>query len=128
MVYYIHRRKAPTPSAIQRTEVHTMNAIILNAASIEAIRTFTDVSIEATGAKESAAAALISQGVTADMLKAPAKGESRELYDGIKVAIVSGFSEEARTLLLAKISELTEEQIYVRKFKTSSTEIVLKVR
>ena len=41
-----------------------MNTIILSAASIEAIRTYTDVSIEATGAKESAAAALISQGVT----------------------------------------------------------------
>tara|TARA_R110000823_G_scaffold189881_1_gene321625 strand:- start:352 stop:885 length:534 start_codon:yes stop_codon:yes gene_type:complete len=92
-----------------------MNTIILSAASIEAIRTYTDVSIEATGAKESAAAALISQGVTADMLKAPAKGESRELYDGVKAAIVSGFSEEARALLLAKISELTEEQIYGRR-------------
>ena len=93
-----------------------MNAIILNAASIEAIRTYTDVSIEATGAKESAAAALISQGVTADMLKAPAKGEPRELYDGIKAAIVSGFSEEVRSLLLAKTAELIDTRKLVKKY------------
>tara|TARA_R110000796_G_scaffold247794_1_gene373770 strand:+ start:132 stop:656 length:525 start_codon:yes stop_codon:yes gene_type:complete len=93
-----------------------MNAIILNAASIEAIRTYTDVSIEATGAKESAAAALISQGITADMLKAPAKGESRELYDGIKAAIVSGFSEEVRSLLLAKTAELIDTRKLVKKY------------
>ena len=66
--------------------------------------------------KQSAAAALISQGITADMLKAPAKGESRELYDGIKAAIVSGFSEEVRSLLLAKTAELIDTRKLVKKY------------
>jgi hypothetical protein len=54
--------------------------------------------------------ALRSEGITSDMLKAPAKGADSAFYDSFKAAVVAGFDATKRKLLAAPTKGMSEAQ------------------
>ena len=82
----------------------------LSESSITAIGQWSGVTVKADKAKTKAVDALHADGVTADMLVAPAKGESFTLYDTVKVSIVLGFTTAIQALLKKETKGLSETQ------------------
>lgn len=82
----------------------------LSTATVEAIGAWSGQSVKTDKAKTKAIDALHADGVTADMLVAPAKGESFTLYDTVKVSIVLGFTASVQALLKKDTKTLSESQ------------------
>jgi hypothetical protein len=82
----------------------------LSTATISAIGAWSGKSREADNAKVKAVDALYADGVTADMLKAPEKGESTVLFDSVKVSIVMGFTTAVQALLKKDTKGLNDAQ------------------
>lgn len=82
----------------------------LSSATIEAIGAWSGKTIAADKAKTKAVDSLHADGVTADMLEAPAKGESTVLFDSVKVGIVLGFTAANQALLKKDTKTLSEQQ------------------
>ena len=82
----------------------------LSTASVEAVGKWSGKSREADNAKIKAVDSLQADGVTSDMLRAPAKGESTVLFDSVKVSIVLGFTTAIQTLLTKDTKSLSETQ------------------
>lgn len=87
-----------------------MSTIKLNKASIDAIRSYTDVSVKANNALGVVVEALTKQGVKPDMLRAPEKGADRTLYTSVQDAIKLGFSADVQELLQKKPATLSEAE------------------
>ena len=87
-----------------------MATIKLNKASIDAIRSYTDVSVKASNALGTVVAALNKQSVKPEMLKAPEKGADRTLYTSVQEAIKLGFATEVQELLQKKPATLSEAE------------------
>jgi len=82
----------------------------LSSATIDAIGSWSGQTIKADKAKTKAIDSLHADGVTAEMLEAPAKGESTVLFDSVKVSIVMGFTATIQTLLKKDTKTLSEQQ------------------
>jgi hypothetical protein len=82
----------------------------LSTATISAIGAWSGKSREADNAKVKAIDSLHADGVTADMLKAPEKGESTVLFDSVKVSIVMGFTTAVQALLKKDTKGLNDAQ------------------
>lgn len=82
----------------------------LSTATINAIGAWAGQSVKVDNAKVKAVDSLYADGVTADMLKAPAKGESTVLFDSVKVSIVLGFTATVQALLKKDTKGLSEAQ------------------
>lgn len=82
----------------------------LNKASVEAIRSYTDVSVKANNALGVVVDALTKQSITPDMLRAPEKGADRTLYTSVQDAIKLGFSTDVQELLQKKPATLSEAE------------------
>ena len=80
----------------------------LSTATINAIGAWSGATIKADKAKTKAVDGLHADGVTADMLKAPEKGESTVLFDSVKVSIVLGFTAAIQALLKKDTKTLGE--------------------
>lgn len=88
----------------------------LSTATISAIGAWSGKSREADNAKVKAIDALYADGVTADMLKAPEKGESTVLFDSVKVSIVAGFTTAVQALLKKDTKGLNEAQKETKRY------------
>jgi hypothetical protein len=82
----------------------------LSTATVNAIGAWSGKSREADNAKVKAIDSLYADGVTAEMLKAPEKGESTVLFDSVKVSIVLGFTATIQALLKKDTKGLKEAQ------------------
>jgi|DEB19_MinimDraft_3_1074340.scaffolds.fasta_scaffold14685_5 hypothetical protein len=82
----------------------------LSQASISAVRNYVGQKVKADKVKVSMVDTLESEGVTAAMCEAPAKGEPREFYDSLKAAVVSGFTATVQGLLEKPTKGLTDQQ------------------
>ena len=82
--------------------------VTLSTSTISAIGAWSGATIKADKSKVKAIDSLHADGVTADMLKAPSKGESTVLFDSVKVSIVSGFSTAIQALLNKETKTLGE--------------------
>ena len=71
----------------------------LSSATVDAIGAWSGQTIKADKSKTKAIDSLHADGVTADMLKAPAKGEPTALFNSVKVSIVMGFAANVQALL-----------------------------
>ena len=88
----------------------------LNKASIDAIRSYTDVSVKALNALGTVVDALNRQNITPDMLRAPEKGADRTLYTSVQDAIKLGFSTYVQELLQKKPATLTEPEKVEKRY------------
>lgn len=82
----------------------------LSSDTLKDISAWSGKSAQADKAKTKAVDALHADGVMADMLKAPDKGESTVLYDSVKVSIVLGFTTTVQALLKKDTKTLSESQ------------------
>jgi len=82
----------------------------LSTVTIKAIGAWSGKSREADNAKVKAVDGLYADGVTADMLKAPEKGESTVLFESVKTSIVLGFTAQVQALLKKDTKGLNEAQ------------------
>jgi hypothetical protein len=82
----------------------------LSTATINAIGAWSGQSVKVDNAKVKAVDSLHADGVTADMLKAPEKGESTVLFDSVKVSIVLGFTATIQALLKKDTKALKETE------------------
>jgi hypothetical protein len=87
-----------------------MATIKLSTATVNAIGAWTSATIKTGNTMTKAVDALFADGVTADMLRAPAKGEPSALYDSAKAAVVLGFSASVQALLKKDTKGLNENQ------------------
>jgi len=87
-----------------------MASIKLSTATVNAIGAWTSATIKTGNTMTKAVDGLFADGVTADMLRAPAKGEPSALYDSAKAAIVLGFSASVQALLKKDTKGLNENQ------------------
>src|SRR6056300_525517 len=87
-----------------------MATIKLNKASVDAIRSYTNVSVKASNALGFVVDALNRQNIKPEMLKAPEKGADRTLYTSVQEAIKLGFATEIQELLQKKPATLTESE------------------
>jgi hypothetical protein len=82
----------------------------LSTATINAIGAWSGQSVKLDNSKVKAIDSLHADGVTADMLKAPAKGEPTALFDSVKVSIVLGFTAPVQALLKKDTKGLSDAQ------------------
>jgi hypothetical protein len=82
----------------------------LSTATINAIGAWSGQSVKVDNAKVKAVDGLHADGVTAEMLKAPEKGESTVLFDSVKVSIVLGFTAAIQALLKKDTKALKETE------------------
>jgi len=87
-----------------------MATIKLSTATVQAIGAWSKKSREETNTKTVAIDALFADGVTADMLLAPEKGEPSALYNSVKSAVVAGFTATVQALLKKDTKGLSEAQ------------------
>lgn len=88
----------------------------LSTATIDAIGAWSGQTIKADKSKTKAIDSLHADGVTADMLKAPAKGEPTVLFDSVKVSIVLGFAANVQALLKKDTKSLSEQQKETKRY------------
>ena len=82
----------------------------LSTATVDAIGAWAGQSVKTANSMVKAIDSLHADGVTADMLKAPAKGEPTVLFDSVKVSIVLGFTVTVQNLLKKDTKSLNEAQ------------------
>jgi hypothetical protein len=63
---------------------------------------------DAKVSKKALVDALYASGILPEDFKAPAKGEDRAFYDGMRESIVAGFSKDTQALLAADVKALDE--------------------
>ena len=86
-----------------------MSAIKLSEQSFKAIKAYADVSTKADKSLIKAVDSLYADGVTVDALTAPkGKDADRSFYDSVRSAIVAGFSEAARKMVLLGAKDLPD--------------------
>jgi hypothetical protein len=88
----------------------------LSTATINAIGAWSGQTVKADKAKTKAIDGLFADGVTADMLKAPAKGEPTVLFDSVKVSIVLGFTASVQALLKKDTKGLNDAQKFEKRY------------
>ena len=84
---------------------NTIMSIQLSKASTDAIRVWTNKSIEAEGKQTTMVDALVADGVVAEMLLSKDNQFDSDLTDSVKSAIVLGFSKSAQSLLAFTTAE-----------------------
>jgi len=82
----------------------------LSTATINAIGAWSGQSVKTANSMVKAIDSMHADGVTADMLVAPAKGESTILFDSVKISIVLGFTATVQALLKKDTKGLSETQ------------------
>ena len=87
-----------------------MKATKLSAAAAKQIGTYSSKSLTAAKDKVKTVDVLVADGVTSDMLKAPAKGADTAFFDSVKAAIVTGFTATNQALLKKDTKTLSDQQ------------------
>lgn len=82
----------------------------LSAATAKQIGTYADKTLRAAKDKTKTIDLLVADGVTSDMLKAPAKGADTAFFDSVKAAIVLGFTAANQALLKKDTKSLSDQQ------------------
>ena len=94
-------------------------SIQLTTASVEAIRVWTNKSIEAEGKQTTMVDALVADGVVAEMLLSKDNQFDADLTESVKEAIVLGFTKPVQALLAhtkAEAKALPEEKKNTRRY------------
>ena len=86
----------------------TTNTAKLSTATVNAIGAWSGQSVKTANSMTKAIDSLHADGVTADMLKAPTKGEPTILFDSVKLSIVMGFTTAVQALLKKDTKGLKE--------------------
>ena len=81
-----------------------------------AIGSYVGQSVKTDKTKTKTLDTLQAEGVTSQMLVAPAKGEDRALFDSLKAAVVSGFEVRVQALLVKDVKTLDDSAKTDRKF------------
>ena len=86
-----------------------MSTIKLSEQSFKAIKAYADVSVKASKGLIKAVDSLYADGVTVEALTAPkGKDADRSFYDSVCSAVVAGFSEAARKMVLLGAKDLAD--------------------
>ena len=86
-----------------------MSTIKLSEQSFKAIKAYADVSVKASKGLIKAVDSLYADGVTVEALTAPkGKDADRTFYESVRSAVVAGFSEAARKMVLLGAKDLPE--------------------
>lgn len=88
----------------------------LSAATAKAVSDYTAAATRTNAQRGKLLDMLHADGVTSDMLAAPAKGEDRAFYDSAKAAVVAGFTPQVQKLLKADAKSLKPAQKIDRKY------------
>jgi hypothetical protein len=83
-------------------------AVTLSTTTVDAIGAWSGQSVKTANSMIKAIDSLHADGVTAEMLKAPEKGESSVLYKSVKASVVLGFTAAVQTLLVKDTKTLTD--------------------
>ena len=87
-----------------------MKATKLSTAAAKQIGTYSSKSLTAAKDKVKTIDLLVADGVSSDMLKAPAKGADTAFFDSVKAAIVTGFTATNQALLKKDTKTLSDQQ------------------
>jgi hypothetical protein len=87
-----------------------MKATKLSAAAAKQVGTYASKSLTAAKDKVKTVDLLVAEGVSSDMLKAPAKGADTTFFDSVKAAIVTGFTASNQALLKKDTKTLSDSQ------------------
>jgi hypothetical protein len=87
-----------------------MKATKLSAAAAKQVGTYASKSLTAAKDKVKTVDLLVAEGVSSDMLKAPAKGADTTFFDSVKGAIVTGFTASNQALLKKDTKTLSDSQ------------------
>ena len=86
-----------------------MSAIKLSEQSFKAIKAFADVSVKADKGLIKVVDSLYADGVTVEALTAPkGKDADRSFYESVRNAVIAGFSEAARKMVLLGAKDLAD--------------------
>ena len=84
--------------------------IKLSAVTAKQIGTYADKTLRAAKDQTKTIDLLVADGVTSDMLKAPAKGADTAFFDSVKAAVVTGFTASNQALLKKDTKSLSDQQ------------------
>lgn len=89
---------------------------VLPASVTKAVTDYSNVSVKAGNSLAKVLDACIKEGYHWTDLQAPKKGESRDVYDSFRFAIVQGFNSTVRKLLESPTKSLTEAKKGEKKY------------